>query len=224
MSCFLLDSLARPLCSVYFVYYSFGLRLLIVKMRFFEATHNYPFEWETVSLASFRKYPNDKTPHVQHVEVLNQDVDPVTGVLRTERLIMIKQGAPKLIVKLLGGSDHSYVLEYSEVDLKGKTLTMQSTNLTFSNLLTVGEKIVYKPDPANPKQTLFVQSVCLSADGALSRFSSYVEETCLKRFRDNASVGRLGLEQVLDKILSERKGATNKPGNMSLPAIPASLQ
>ncbi|KAJ1679788.1 Phospholipid metabolism protein [Spiromyces aspiralis] len=180
-------------------------------MRFFEATHKYPFEWEIVSLASFRKYPNDKTPHVQNVEVINQEVDPDTGVLKTERLIRVSQSAPRLVLKLLGGSESSYVLEYSEVDPKGKTLTMHSTNLTFSNLLKVGENVVYKPDLEDAGATLFVQSACLSADGALSRFSSYVEESCLKRFRDNASIGKLGLEQVLHRILNERQ-ATSTAG------------
>ncbi|KAJ1917963.1 Phospholipid metabolism protein [Mycoemilia scoparia] len=185
-------------------------------MRFFEATHKYPFDWETVSLASFRKYPNDKTPHVQHVEVLNQEIDPETGVLKTERLIMVKQNAPRLMMKLLGGSDSSYVLEYSEVDPRDKTLTMHSTNLTFSNLLTVGEKIVYKPDPEDTKNsTLFAQSAKLSADGVLSRFSSYIEETCLKRFHDNALVGKLGLEQVLHKILAEKRQERGGAGNMA---------
>ncbi|KAI9505671.1 Phospholipid metabolism protein [Coemansia spiralis] len=173
-------------------------------MRLFEATHVFKHDWETVSLANWRKYPNDKTPHVRHVEILNQDVDPETGVLRTERLIMVQQNVPTLLKKLFGG-DASYVLEYSEVDPREKTLSMQSQNMTFSNLLSVGEHIVYKPDQENPKHTLFTQSAQLKATNTLCRFANKVEDMCWNRFNDNAHVGKLGLEQVLSKINAERQ-------------------
>ncbi|KAJ1958331.1 Phospholipid metabolism protein [Linderina pennispora] len=175
-------------------------------MRLFEATHVFKHDWDTVSLANWRKYPNDKTPHVRHVEVINQELDETTGILRMERLIMVKQNVPTLIRKLFGG-DVSYVLEYSEVDPKQRTLTMQSQNLTFGNLLSVGEHIVYKPDPENVKHTVFVQSAQVKAAGAMSRFASRVEDFCVNRFKDNASIGRMGLEQVVSTILAERKQA-----------------
>ncbi|KAJ1961355.1 Phospholipid metabolism protein [Dipsacomyces acuminosporus] len=179
-------------------------------MRLFEATHVFKYDWDTVSLANWRKYPNDKTPHVRHVEILNQDIDSETGILRTERLIMVRQNVPTLIRKLFGG-DTSYVLEYSEVDPKERTLAMQSQNMTYSNLLSVGEHIVYKPDPENPAHTLFIQSAQLKASGAMYRFANRVEDFCFNRFTDNANIGKLGFEQVLSKILAERQALASAP-------------
>ncbi|PIA18990.1 protein MSF1 [Coemansia reversa NRRL 1564] len=179
-------------------------------MRLFEATHVFKHDWETVSLASWRKYPNENTPHVRHVEVLNQEVDPDTGVLRTERLIMVQQGVPVLLRKLFGG-DASYVLEYSEVDPRQRTLEMQSQNMTYSNLLSVGEHIVYKPHPEQPQHTTFTQSAELKACGAMFRLATKIEDICWNRFNDNAHIGRLGLEQVLSKILAERQALTKVP-------------
>ncbi|KAJ2064376.1 Phospholipid metabolism protein [Coemansia aciculifera] len=176
-------------------------------MRLFEATHVFKHDWETVSLANWRKYPNEQTPHVRHVEILNQDVDPVTGVLRTERLIMVRQNVPMLVRKIFGG-DTSYVLEYSEVDPRKQTLVMQSQNMTYSNLLSVGEYITYTPDPENSKHTLFTQSAQLKASGALCRFANKIEDICWNRFQDNAHIGKLGLEQVVSKILAERQAMT----------------
>ncbi|KAJ2500159.1 Phospholipid metabolism protein [Coemansia sp. RSA 1972] len=176
-------------------------------MRLFEAVHVFKYDWETVSLANWRKYPNEKTPHVRHVEVLNQEVDAETGVLRTERLIMVQQSVPALIRRLLGG-DASYVLEYSEVDPQNKTLVMQSQNLTYSNLLSVGEHIVFQPDAENPAHTVFTQSAQLKASGAMFRLASKLEDISWNRFNDNAHIGKLGLEQVLSKILAERKAMT----------------
>ncbi|KAI8321976.1 hypothetical protein GQ54DRAFT_333608 [Martensiomyces pterosporus] len=177
-------------------------------MRLFEATHVFKHDWGTVSLANWRKYPNDKTPHVRHVEILNQDLDPETGVLRTERLIMVRQNVPTLLRKLFGG-DTSYVLEYSEADPRERTLTMQSQNMTYSNLLSVGEHIVYKPDPENPGHTLFIQSAQLKACSAMYRLANKVEDMCFNRFCDNADIGKLGLEQVLSKILAERQAQSS---------------
>ncbi|KAJ2000537.1 Phospholipid metabolism protein [Coemansia sp. RSA 2322] len=173
-------------------------------MRLFEATHIFKHDWATVSLANWRKYPNDQTPHVRHVETLHQDVDPETGILRTERLIMVRQNVPTLVRRLFGG-DTSYVLEYSEVDPRKQTMTMQSQNMTFSNLLSVGEYIAYTPDPENASHTLFTQSAQLKASGALCRFANKIEDMCWNRFKDNAHVGKLGLEQVVSKILAERQ-------------------
>ncbi|KAI7819752.1 hypothetical protein BX661DRAFT_147086 [Kickxella alabastrina] len=173
-------------------------------MRLFEATHVFKHDWETVSLANWRKYPNDKTPHVRHVEILNQDIDENTGILRTERLIMVTQNVPTLVRKIFGG-DTSYVLEYSEVDPAQQTMVMQSQNMTFSNLLSVGEHIVYKPDPENPRHTMFTQSAQVKASTALYRLANKVEDMCWNRFKDNAHVGKLGMEQVVSKILAERQ-------------------
>ncbi|KAJ2452629.1 Phospholipid metabolism protein [Coemansia sp. RSA 2336] len=173
-------------------------------MRLFEAAHVFKHDWETVSLANWRKYPNEQTPHVRHVEILNQEMDPETGVLRTERLIMVQQPVPALIRRVFGG-DASYVLEYSEVDPQKKTLVMQSQNMTYSNLLSVGEHIVFQPHAENPTHTLFTQSAQLKASGALFRLANKIEDMCWNRFNDNAKVGKLGLEQVLSKILAERQ-------------------
>ncbi|KAJ1864679.1 Phospholipid metabolism protein [Coemansia sp. RSA 486] len=182
-------------------------------MRLFEASHVFKHDWATVSLANWRKYPNDKTPHVRHVETLNQEVDEATGILKTERLIMVKQSVPTLVRKIFGG-DTSYVLEYSEVDPAKQTLVMQSQNMTFSNLLSVGEHITYMPDPENPAHTIFTQSAQLKASAALYRLANKVEDMCWNRFKDNAHVGKQGLEQVVFKILAERQAMA-----MTMPSI-----
>ncbi|KAI8870321.1 MSF1-domain-containing protein [Ramicandelaber brevisporus] len=205
-------------------------------MRFFEATHEYPHSWATVTLAHWCKYPNDRTPHVLNVDVINREIDPETGILRTERLIMCKQAAPWIVCKILGGEDKSYVLEYSEVDPKNRTLVARTTNLTFSDLMNVGETIEYKDISfasqqqqqqqkqnlaktaktvrqqqmalaATAPRTLFTQNAQITAFGAISRFSNLIEDFCVTRFRDNAAIGKLGLEQVIERITAARQTA-----------------
>lgn len=47
-----------------------------------------------------RKYPNPFATHVFSVDTLERTVDPDTGVLRSERVIGVQQGAPKWITKV----------------------------------------------------------------------------------------------------------------------------
>lgn len=47
-----------------------------------------------------RKYPNPYAPHVHTVDTISRTVDPDTGVVRSERILGIQQGAPKWIAKV----------------------------------------------------------------------------------------------------------------------------
>ncbi|KAG0259342.1 hypothetical protein DFQ27_004113 [Actinomortierella ambigua] len=168
-------------------------------MKFFEATHIFDHSWDHVTAANWRKYPNEQCPHVIAVDVLDRHVDPETGVLHTERLLTCKQNAPALVLKFLGGSTTSYVRETSELDPKTQKLTMKTENLTMCNVLRINETVTYTPQ-ADDKGTIFRQEAQISAGSALNRFSSYVEDFCLTRFRDNAAIGRKGFEAVLDRL------------------------
>ncbi|KAK9680337.1 Phospholipid metabolism protein [Basidiobolus ranarum] len=90
------------------------------------------------------------------------------------------------------------------VDPKSKTFTVSSRNLTGSDLLAMEEKVVYCPDPSDSTKTLFTQEAQFTA---LTRFSSYVEDFCVNRFRDNAAIGRQGFESVLNRLFSGKQAA-----------------
>lgn len=69
-------------------------------MKFFKSTHEYGYEWNLVSAAQWQKYPNENCPHVSHVDVLNRQIDPETGIMTTERLITVNQNIPTIIKKV----------------------------------------------------------------------------------------------------------------------------
>ncbi|CCF36633.1 PRELI-like family protein [Colletotrichum higginsianum] len=173
-------------------------------MKVFSNAVTFNYSWEEVSAANWRKYCpwNDKTTHVIAVDTINRSVDPATGILRTERLITCKQSAPKWFASLVGGAsaggdpDVSQVFETSYVDPAKKTVTMVSQNLTFSNLISVQESVVYKPISAT--QTQFVQDAQITAlCGGWQRIKNGIEDQCVSRFRDNAQKGKEGFEMVL---------------------------
>ncbi|KAK0651570.1 hypothetical protein B0T16DRAFT_386981 [Cercophora newfieldiana] len=168
-------------------------------MKVFSNTETFNYSWEEVSTANWRKYCpwNDKSTHVVAVDTISRDVDPATGILRTERLITCRQNAPEILKRMLGGHEETQVLETSYVDPANKTVTMVSANLTYSNLINVQETVIYKP--LNAHQTQFTQDAKITAlCGGWQRIKNSIEDTLVKRFRENAVKGKEGFEAVLE--------------------------
>ncbi|KAI9278663.1 PRELI-like family-domain-containing protein [Phascolomyces articulosus] len=170
-------------------------------MKIFETGHDYSYEWNLVSAAHWCKYPNEKATHVKCVDVLNQHVDPETGILTMERLFTVKQNVPTLILKILGSDTTHYVREVSTIDPRTKTLTMRSVNLTMANLLTVEETIQYKVHPEDSTKTQFTQQAAISAGSSVVRWGNLLEDFTLKRFQQNAATGREGFHKVLERFV-----------------------
>ncbi|ORZ24319.1 PRELI-like family-domain-containing protein [Absidia repens] len=179
-------------------------------MKLFKSVHDFNYEWNLVSTAQWQKYPNENCPHVQHVDVLNRSMDRTTGVLTTERLITVEQNVPTIIRKILGTETTQYVREISIIDPKAKTVTMRSINLTMANLLKVEETIVYQVHPEDKEKTQFTQQAAISAGSVMSRWGNLVEDFSLKRFQQNAAVGREGFAKVLERFVVMAEAAESK--------------
>ncbi|RYP16378.1 hypothetical protein DL765_005158 [Monosporascus sp. GIB2] len=167
-------------------------------MKVFSNTCTFNYSWDEVSTANWRKYCpwNDKSTHVIAVDTLAREVDPATGILRTERLITCKQSAPEWMKSIIGGMETSQVFETSYVDPAQKTVTMVSQNITWSNMVSVQETVVYKP--AGPHQTQFQQHANITAlCGGWQRIKNSIEDSLVSRFHENAMKGREGFECVL---------------------------
>ncbi|KAI1418371.1 MSF1-domain-containing protein [Hypoxylon sp. FL1857] len=167
-------------------------------MKVFSNSHTFNYSWEEVSTANWRKYCpwNDKSTHVIAVDTLAREVDPATGILRTERLITCKQSAPEWLKSMMGCMETSQVFETSYVDPVAKTVTMVSQNITWANLVNVQETVVYKPLDAH--RTQFEQDARITAlCGGWQRIKNSIEDTLVTRFRENAMKGKEGFECVL---------------------------
>jgi len=179
------------------------------KMKVFSNDCTFDYSWEEVTTANWRKYCpwNDKSTHVIAVDTLSRHVDPETGILRTERLITCKQSAPKWLSSLMGGTDTSHVFETSYVDPVSKQITMTSSNMTFSNILSVQETVIYKP--LTPTRTQFVQDAKITAlCGGWQKIKNAVEDASVTAFSENARKGKEGFESVLEmsrRVFREEK-------------------
>jgi hypothetical protein len=167
-------------------------------MKVFSNSITFDYTWDEVTTANWRKYCpwNDKSTHVVAVDTIDRHLDTTTGILRTERLITCRQSAPEWMKMLIGGIEDSRVLETSYVDPRNKTVTMVSTNITLSNLVSVRETVVYRPQ--NEQQTQFAQKAEITAlCGGWQKIKNKVEDSLVCRFSDNAHKGKEGFESVL---------------------------
>jgi hypothetical protein len=107
----------------------------------------------------------------------------------------------------MGGTEVSHVFETSYVDPQSKKVTMTSSNMTWSNLLSVHETVVYQP--LSERQTRFSQEAKITAlCGGWQKVKNAVEEATVCRFSENARKGKEGFEAVLEmsrRVFSEEK-------------------
>jgi hypothetical protein len=165
--------------------------------------------WKQCTEAVWKKYPNEHQSNVKTIDVLDRKVTE-DGRLLTTRLFGSTITFPSLIVSLLGLPEMCYAVEYSEVDLKTQTMTLRMINRTFSDYLSVDEKIVYTQSGENVNETRLTQSWKVGIKGI--PWPSYFENMIVDSSLKNSHVGRsvvhnvvstLSVVDTLDRITKE---------------------
>ncbi|XP_043352053.1 PRELI domain containing protein 3B isoform X3 [Dermochelys coriacea] len=132
-------------------------------MKIWTSEHVFDHPWETVTTAAMQKYPNPMNPSVIGVDVLDRHIDP-SGKLHSHRLLSTEWGMPSIVKSLIGACrTKTYVQEHSVVDPVKKTMELKSSNISFTNLVSVDERLIYKPHPQEPENAisgLARQSLC----------------------------------------------------------------
>ncbi|XP_029291031.1 PRELI domain containing protein 3B-like isoform X1 [Cottoperca gobio] len=157
--------------------------------------------WETVTKAAMQKYPNPMNPGVFGVDVLDRSVD-TEGRLHSTRLLSTEWGLPGMAKSMFGVTRTcTYVQEHSVVDPKEKSFELKSTNISFTNLVSVDEKLTYKPHPQDSEKTVLTQEAMISVKGI--SLSSYLEGLMAKTISVNAGKGREAMEWVIRRLNTE---------------------
>ncbi|KAH7104744.1 MSF1-domain-containing protein [Auriculariales sp. MPI-PUGE-AT-0066] len=168
-------------------------------MHFFSQLFQYNYPWQHVTNGVWYKYPNPHCGHVASVDVVDRSVDPDTGIVRTERVIGVRQSAPKWIITILGGTPDAFVREVSFVDPVSRHTSLTTVNLSMSQYLTVLEKIHYVPSPLDSGATQFHQTAEIQARRGMWRtLAERLERWSAERITQNADSGRKGFEFVLE--------------------------
>eukprot|EP00732_Lithocolla_globosa_P006452 Lithocolla_globosa_v1_NODE_7504_length_938_cov_12.539071.p1 type:complete len:182 gc:universal NODE_7504_length_938_cov_12.539071:890-345(-) len=161
--------------------------------------HIFYHPFDHVSLASWRKYPNEKCTHVKSVDTISQRVE--NGILVTERLFSCRQPVPLIIERFFGLTEPMLIREVSYVDPASRTMTLKTRSLSYAKYGMVEETCVYSEDIHDASKTHFTQE---------ARFHAFVgfgftdiEDLLVKNFKTNAIKGKQGLEIVIERIRQE---------------------
>ncbi|XP_058418374.1 PRELI domain containing protein 3B isoform X3 [Diceros bicornis minor] len=154
-------------------------------MKIWTSEHVFDHPWETVTTAAMQKYPNPMNPSVVGVDVLDRRIDP-SGKLHSHRLLSTEWGLPSIVKSLIGAArTKTYVQEHSVVDPVEKTMELKSTNISFTNMVSVDERLVYKPHPQDPEKTVLTQEAIITVKGV--SLSSYLEGLMASTISSNAN-------------------------------------
>ncbi|XP_076963618.1 PRELI domain containing protein 3B-like isoform X2 [Callospermophilus lateralis] len=140
-------------------------------MKIWTSEHVFDHPWETVTTAAMEKYPNPINPSVVGVDVLDRHIDP-SGKLYSHRLLSTEWGLPSIV-----------------------------KSISFTNMVSGDERLIYKPHPQDPEKTILTQEAIISVQGV--SLSSYLKGRMATTVSSNASKGREAMEWVIHKLHAE---------------------
>ncbi|KAF6284719.1 PRELI domain containing 3B [Rhinolophus ferrumequinum] len=139
-----------------------------------------------------QKYPNPMNPSVVGVDVLDRHVDP-SGKLHSHRLLSTEWGLPSIV-----------------------------KSISFTNMVSVDERLVYKPHPQDPEKTVLTQEAIITVKGV--SLSSYLEGLMANTISSNANKGREAMEWVIHQLNAEIEELTaSARGSMRTPMAAAAF-
>uniref|UniRef100_A0ABI7WEF7 PRELI/MSF1 domain-containing protein n=1 Tax=Felis catus TaxID=9685 RepID=A0ABI7WEF7_FELCA len=191
-------------------------------MKIWTSEHVFDHPWETVTTAAMQKYPNPMNPSVVGVDVLDRHIDP-SGKLHSHRLLSTEWGLPSIVKSLIGAArTKTYVQEHSVVDPVDRTMELKSTNISFTNMVSVDERLIYKPHPQDPGKTVLTQEAIITVKGV--SLSSYLEGLMASTISSNANKGREAMEWVIHKLNAEiEELAASARGSIRTPMAAAAF-
>nr|XP_005905166.1 PREDICTED: protein slowmo homolog 2 isoform X2 [Bos mutus] len=145
-------------------------------MKIWTSEHVFDHPWETVTTAAMQKYPNPMNPSVVGVDVLDRHIDP-SGKLHSHRLLSTEWGLPSIV-----------------------------KSISFTNMVSVDERLIYKPHPQDPEKTILTQEAIITVKGV--SLGSYLEGLMASTISSNANKGGEAMEWVIHKLNAEIEGLT----------------
>jgi len=171
-------------------------------VKILSTTTNFSHPWEKATQAVWRKYPNPFASHVLSSDVIEREVDPVTGVMRTTRLFLKKGIIPKWGMALLHVPE-AFIIEQSTVDPTTRTMTTVTRNLSHRKLMLVEETQIFRPHADNPAEwTELKTEAKFISNTAWAPVRAKIEGFGLTKFKDNTIRSSKGLLHVMETLTS----------------------
>jgi len=171
----------------------------LTTMRIWTSEHVFNHSWETVTGGQWQKYPNPHNQAVIGTDVVERRVEG--GVLYSNRIISSDWGLADWVQKLIGANKVCFAHEYSVVNPEARVMEMHSRNLSFCNVVTMDEKMTYRPHPDCASKTLMHQETVVTVQGV--PLTSYMESIIVNTVDKNSHKGKAAIEWVVNKLGEE---------------------
>uniref|UniRef100_A0A667J1L9 PRELI/MSF1 domain-containing protein n=1 Tax=Lynx canadensis TaxID=61383 RepID=A0A667J1L9_LYNCA len=156
-----------------------------MKIRTSERISNHP--WETVSTVTVQKYLKPMTSSLVGVD------------FHSQRLLGTERGLPSTVKSLIGAArTKTYVQKHSVVVPIDKTMELRSASISFTNMVSVDDRLLYKPHSQDPEKTLLTQEAIIIVKGVC--LSSYLEGLTVSTTSANAKSGREAMEWLIHTL------------------------
>ena len=167
-------------------------------VKIYSSQHEYNNTWEDVTSAFWRKYPNPHSKHVVNSDFIKFEVDQEKRVLKTRRLL-VKANSMKLPAwgRHFVPSQTAYIIEDNEVDLKNRTMTTFTRNITYSGIMKVEELVSYECSGSDPNVT--VCKLQATVKSGVRFWSHYLEKFGIERFKKSAKDAQMALKYSISK-------------------------
>eukprot|EP00052_Salpingoeca_macrocollata_P019688 m.163762 g.163762 ORF g.163762 m.163762 type:complete len:177 (+) comp21041_c2_seq2:86-616(+) len=165
-------------------------------VRFTTITQILQHSWEDVTAAFWQKYPNPFSKHVLSCDVVHRHCDADTQTLRGQRLMTKTNRKPKWMEKWIDNSN-VFVLEDAVVDLRKKTMTTFTRNVTLTTYMCVEERTTYRPSEEDPSCTVVTTEARVVSNLFIAPM---VERFGAERFKYNNKKATEGLLHVLNLL------------------------
>lgn len=172
-------------------------------MLYYRSNHAYDYNFETVTLAYFNRYPNPYATHVKSIDTIDVFTDK-KGRLHQVKLIKKSGRLPKFIKPFLGKITTTWIIENTIVDPVSKEMITYNCNLDHTKIIRIEEFNTYKYD-LNKNLTNSFVTVKFSS-GFTHKFEfglsikDRIEDWSKNKFSNNLMRSREGLKLVMDSV------------------------
>jgi len=182
--------------------------------KYYESSSTFPFSWDQLACAYWKRYPNPESSHVLSEDTLKREL--CGGILFSRRIMTKTNRVPKWGERFVK-TPVVAIVEESRVDPKSKKLTTYTRNIGMSRIMSVTEKVIYTPDPDHPGQTVAKRMAWI--DSQVYGFRRPLEAFGLERFKNNATRAASGFTHVLSILYPQYNAMTITPSTMPVPQL-----
>ncbi|CAK8997734.1 unnamed protein product [Durusdinium trenchii] len=166
--------------------------------------HMLNFDWDVVTTAFLKKFPDANLKYVKSVETVNRHVCPEKQTMDLRRVFYCMYPIPKLAERLLGKRTIAICVEEAHWDLARRRLTVRGRNETGQSVLRIDEVCCYTE--VAPGKTLYTQSATVKyKKGLLSGLlkpvaAEILSGICQRNAHSGLSAMIAGCERECDQV------------------------